>query len=82
MAHTDNADADVDLDMTQDPPPPSEAKENRKLIFTGFWIVLVLLVATLGTTFVVISHHGHTTALTPGQPQNVAAVVLGGNGTR
>jgi hypothetical protein len=83
MAHTDNADPDLDLDMTnaREPLPPSEAQENRKLAFTSLWMVAVLLVVILGTVYLVISHHGHTEALTPGQPQNVAAVILGGNGS-
>jgi hypothetical protein len=75
MAHTDN----VDLDMTNavEAPPPSEAKENRKLAFASFWMVAVLLVVILGGVYLVISHHGHTAALTPGQPQRPAAVILG-----
>jgi hypothetical protein len=78
MAHTDDADLDLDMTNAREPVPPSEEQENRKLAFTGLWMVLVLLVVILGTLFVVMSHHGHTTALSPGQPQKPAAVILGG----
>jgi hypothetical protein len=82
MAHTDNVDADLDLDMSKarEPAPPSDAQENRKLVFTSVWMVAVLVAVILGGVYLVISHHGHTKALTPGQPQNVASVILGGGG--
>jgi hypothetical protein len=80
MAHTDTDDVDLDMTNAREPLPPSEAQENRKLAFTSLWMVAVLLVVILGTLFLVISHHTHTTALTPGQPQKPAAVILGGSG--
>jgi nitrate reductase gamma subunit len=77
MANTDHADIDLDMTNAREPAPPSETKENRRLVFTGFWLVLGLLVVVLALVFLAISHHTHTTALTPGQPQKPAAIVLG-----
>ena len=73
----------VDLDMTGAEKPLEDAnpvRERARLTLTALWMVIVLLVVILGTVFLVISHHGHTAALTPGQPQKPAAVILGGSG--
>ena len=74
-----NADQ-VDLDMTNAEKPVDDANpvvERARLTFTALWIVLALLAAVAIGTFLIISHHTHATALTPGQPQKPAAVVLG-----
>jgi hypothetical protein len=78
-----NADQ-VDLDMTNAAKPVEDSNpvvERTRLTFTALWIVLGLLAVVIVGTFLIISHHGHTTALTPGQPQKPAAVILGGNGS-
>jgi len=77
-----NADQ-VDLDMTGAEKPVDDANpvvERTRLTLTALWIVLSLLAVVIVGAFLIISHHGHTTALTPGQPQKPAAVILGGSG--
>jgi hypothetical protein len=79
MAHTH--DSDLDMTDAREPTPPSEERENRRLAFTSLWLVLAVLVVVIVGTFLIVSHRaGHATALTPGQPQKPAAVILGGNG--
>jgi type VI protein secretion system component VasF len=81
MANTDDADMDLDMTIAREPAPPSEAKENRKLALTGFWMVLAALTVVLLVGYLFISHRAHTPQISPGQPQKPAAVaLLGGEG--
>jgi hypothetical protein len=79
-AMADTHTPDLDMSNAREPAPPSEERENRRLALTTVWLVMALLAAIIVGTFLVVSHQGHATALTPGQPQKPAAAILGGSG--
>jgi len=73
----------VDLDMTGAEKPIDDAnpvEERARLTLTALWMVLAVLAVVIVGIFLIMSHQGHATALTPGQPQKPAAAILGGSG--
>jgi hypothetical protein len=72
---------DADLDMTDAEKPVDNAnpvRERSRLTFTAVWMVLAVLAVVIVATYLIISHKGHTKALTPGQPQKPVAAIVGG----
>ncbi|HZC16316.1 MAG TPA: hypothetical protein VE309_06110 [Caulobacteraceae bacterium] len=77
MTQTDHAHVETEIEREVE-----AEQEQTRLAFAGLWTVLGVLAVVIIGTFLIISRHAHTPALSPGQPQKpaVAALITGGGG--